>query len=459
MKEIAREHPEYRERARAWRRARHLYQGGWALKAAASEYLLRRQKEPMEVYQERLNQVYYENYVGSIVDWYLSSLFRREPLYLTTGDDAAGRRFINGFVENCDRKGTPLVEFFRGLARDGMLFGAAHVLVDFPRAKQAARTRAEEEASGVNRAYLVPCAPEQLINWSLDDSGEYEWAVIRRSRIVSESFSADQLTRETVWYWYGRETFRAFRQVQRGEGEAGPVVLADEGRHGLADTGRVPLLTLEAPEGMRLMERAADLQVEHFNKSNALSWALAMGLYASPVVYSDREWNQIVGDSYYIQLGPEDRFGWTEPEGKVYQIAADNLARLKDEIYRVCHLLSHAGMPASGGPQSGWSKQRDFLMTQEVLRALGDWVKGGMKLVLDRVIEARKDGVQVDVAGLDEFDIGDFSSEVGDVERLLQLGIPSTTFQKQVQKRLALKYLCDLRQDVKDRIAAEIEEG
>jgi hypothetical protein len=75
------------------------------------------------------------------------------------------------------------------------------------------------------------------------------------------------------------------------------------------------------------------------------------------------------------------------------------------------------------------------------------------------VIGARKDGVQVDVAGLDEFDIGDFSSEVGDVERLLQLGIPSATFQKQVQKRLALKYLCDLRQDVKDRIAAEIEEG
>ena len=47
-----------------------------------------------------------------------------------------------------------------------------------------------------------------------------------------------------------------------------------------------------------------------------------MGLFAMPVIYSDREWNQIVGESYYIQLGPQDRFGWTEPEGKVYQIAA-----------------------------------------------------------------------------------------------------------------------------------------
>ena len=44
------------------------------------------------------------------------------------------------------------------------------------------------------------------------------------------------------------------------------------------------------------MNKAALLQLEHFNKSNALSWALTMGLFAMPVVYSDREWNQIVGD-------------------------------------------------------------------------------------------------------------------------------------------------------------------
>ena len=56
---------------------------------------------------------------------------------------------------------------------------------------------------------------------------------------------------------------------------------------------------------------------------------MTMGLFAMPVVYSERAWNQIVGESYYIQLGPQDRFGWTEPEGRVYQIAADNLARLR----------------------------------------------------------------------------------------------------------------------------------
>ncbi len=89
-----------------------------------------------------------------------------------------------------------------------------------------------------------------------------------------------------------------------------------EGRHGLAQLRRVPLFELELSEGLWLMNKAALLQLEHFNKSNALAWALTMGLFAMPVVYSDREWNQIVGESYYIQLGPEDKFGWTEPEGQ-----------------------------------------------------------------------------------------------------------------------------------------------
>ena len=120
-----------------------------------------------------------------------------------------------------------------------------------------------------------------------------------------------------------------------------------------------------------MLNRAGSLQLEHFNKSNALCWALTMGLFAMPVVYSEREWSQMVGESYYIQLGPEDRFGWTEPEGKVYQIAADNLARLQEEIYRVCYLTQAGGSLDGASRQSGLSKQLDFSITQEVLRATG----------------------------------------------------------------------------------------
>jgi hypothetical protein len=220
----------------------------------------------------------------------------------------------------------------------------------------------------------------------------------------------------------------------------------------------VPIFQLQVSEGLWLMNKAALLQLEHFNKSNALSWALTMSLFAMPVVYSDREWNQIVGESYYIQLGPQDRFGWTEPDGKVYQIAADNLVRLKDEIYRVCYLINHAGNATSSDlRQSAASKQRDFSITQEVLRAYGDSVKDTMKQVLRAIAEARKDDVSIDVSGLDEFDIGDFSNELDDAKKLLDLGISSETLKKQVFKKLAFKFLCDARQEIKNQVAEEID--
>ena len=283
-----------------------------------------------------------------------------------------------------------------------------------------------------------------------------DWVVIRTSCLQQSKVSDAKWEKETRWIYYDRENYQIFRKA----GEAQAIELIDEGRHGLAAQRRVPVFEMKVSEGLWLMNKAALLQLEHFNKSNALSWALTMGLFASPVIYSDKEWNQVMGESYFIQLGKEDRFGWTEPEGKVYQIAADNLVRLKDEIYRVCYLMNQAGSSSGGDLRmSGLSKQRDFGVTQEVLRAYGDMVKDTMKQVLRAIAEARQDEVSIDVSGMDEFDIGDFSNELDDAKKLLDLGIASETLKKQVFKKLAFKYLCDARQEIKNRVAEEIDAG
>ena len=109
--------------------------------------------------------------------------------------------------------------------------------------------------------------------------------------------------------------------------------------------------------------------------------------------------------------------------------------------------------------QSGLSKQWDFAVTQEILGAYGDVVKDAMRNIMNGVAAARRDAITVDVTGLDSFDITDFSSEATDANSLLKLGIESPTLKKQIFKRVALKYLCDARQEVKDRIAEEIDAG
>jgi hypothetical protein len=112
--------------------------------------------------------------------------------------------------------------------------------------------------------------------------------------------------------------------------------------------------------------------------------------------------------------------------------------------------------PASA--QSGLSKVRDFAITQEVLRAYGDAVKDTLKRVMRAVQAARCDDLQIDVRAWTT-SISRLQHRFADAERLLSLGIESPTMKRQVFKRLAYKYLCDVRQEVKDRIAREIDDS
>jgi hypothetical protein len=453
MQNINREHPDYSGRKAMWKKYKDLYVGGEQFRQAAADYLVRRNKEPQEVYQERLTRVFYENYIGSIVDWYAATLMRREPVLLFEGHNETGKQFFNMFAEDCDLKGTNFTEFFRQQFVRTLVCGKSYIVVDFPSTTATPMNRAEEDALGRSRAYLVDYAPDEVINWSYNRDGNLDWAVLRTTCLQQSKVTDGEWKREMRWVYYDRENFTTYRRVT----EAGEIEQIDHGRHGLAGLRRVPIFQLQVGEGLWLMNKAALLQLEHFNKSNALSWALTMGLFAMPVVYSEKPFQQMVGESYYIQLGASDRFGWTEPEGKVYQIAAENLVRLKEEIYRVCYLLAQAGGAQSSLAQSGLSKQWDFSITQEVLRAYGDAVKETMKQVLRAVAEARQDDLAIDVSGMDEFDIGDFSNELDDARKLLELGIGSDTLKKQLFKKLAFKYFCDARQEIKNRIASEID--
>jgi hypothetical protein len=450
---INREHPEYAARKAMWKKYRDLYTGGEQLRERATDYLARRHKEPNEIYAERLSRVFYQNHIGSIVDWYAATLMHRAPNVTFDGSGTAAKQFYAGLSNNCDLKGTSLSEFFRQRFVETLVCGSSYIVADFPRSDGVAATRAEEDASGRSRAYLMSYGPDEVINWNYDTNGELEWVVIRTSCFQQSKVTDTKWERDTRWIYYDREHFQIF--CKRGESKQ--VELIDEGRHGFAGLRRVPVFQMKVTDGLWLLNKSALLQLEHFNKSNALSWALTMGLFATPVIYSDREWNQIVGESYYIQLGPQDKFGWNEPEGKVYQIAADNLVSLKDEIYRVCYLMSQAGSSSSASQQTALSKQLDFSTTEEVLRAYGDTVKDSMKQVLWAVAAARQDGISIDVTGIDEFDIDEFSGELDDAKKLLALGIGSPTLVKQVFKKLALKYLSDARQEVKNQVSEEID--
>jgi hypothetical protein len=132
MWNIDREHPEYVASRAMWSKYKDLYAGGEQIHRNASEYLIKRSKEPTEVYLERLGRVFYENYVGSIIDWFAATLMRREPVILFDGHNEAGKEYFNAFTEDCDLKGTSLSEFYRQQFVRAMVSGQTHIAVEFP---------------------------------------------------------------------------------------------------------------------------------------------------------------------------------------------------------------------------------------------------------------------------------------------------------------------------------------
>ena len=132
MFDIDREHPQYARRKQVWRQYRDLYAGGEQFRLNAQHYLVRRQREPGDVYAERLTRVFYENYIGSIVDWYAATLFRREPVLMFDGPNERGKSSYATLVDDVDRKGTGLTDFCRRQFVESMVTGVSYVLVDFP---------------------------------------------------------------------------------------------------------------------------------------------------------------------------------------------------------------------------------------------------------------------------------------------------------------------------------------
>jgi hypothetical protein len=208
MQNINREHPDYVARKAMWKQYGELYAGGERLRMNASEYLAQRNKEPWVVYRERLNNVFYENYVGSIIDWYAATLMRREPMLLFEGDDDAAKTFYSTLTQDCDLKGTNLSEFFRRQFVNMLVYGCSYAAIDFPRTGGPALTRAEEDASGLSRAFLVDYSPEEVINWSYDSVGGLDWIVLRTSCLQQANVTDARWETETRWIYYDREQYR-----------------------------------------------------------------------------------------------------------------------------------------------------------------------------------------------------------------------------------------------------------
>jgi hypothetical protein len=444
VSELNRKHEEWTRLAPFWREIEILARGGRDVVANAAMFLRARPMEPASTYQARLRAASYENIFGTAIGWYASRLFSEPPqVFLRANGKPVEDDGVAAFLRNADRAGCSLVgvaqtRWFNSVVANGSVF----VLLDLPRVDTSLlASQRHQRESGALDPYLVTYEPQQIINWSCDEHGVLEWAIVATISTRRGKLAAPIVIDR--WYVYDRENVEIWESTRKTDTKAGDddtkreAQLVHFGRHALADEGRVPLRKIEVPDELWFGWRVYPQIVDHLNADNAYAWLLMMSCLPVPVITGTYNADPKISETAYISLDTGSTFSYTEPTGVAFEWAEKRVRSLKEEIHRQMYLLSQArSTDATPAAQSGASKQADMQPSSEVLDGFGAIFRRAIRDILTDVLAIRgRADVEVDVQGLN-FE----TDELGEIETAqaaLDLGVPSDTFRGHVYKAVA----------------------
>lgn len=225
---IARRHPEYDENVDHWEFLEETYEGG---REWFKENIFRYIKEGNQEFTDRLDRAYRFNHSREVVDLINKYLFKQ---HITRNDDAP--ESVKRFWSKATKSGLTIKDFSRQISKKTSMVGRVGIVVDTTAPRDEVVSKADEEDAGI-RTYAYIVGPDQLLDYSFDDDGDLNWALIREcARDDKDPFTStgEEIDRYRLWT---KTEWKLYEERQYGRKKT--VVLIDEGTHGL---GEVPLV-------------------------------------------------------------------------------------------------------------------------------------------------------------------------------------------------------------------------
>ena len=478
---LDKQHPYYKDLKDVWSAMDLLYRGGHAIQKEWARFLTKRPKELNEVWLSRGQRFNYENHLGTGLGYYRATLFKKEPEihWKVKGGSAeatpAQSDYYVEWLQNVDRNGTTYINLWRHLFSTMCVFREAYCCVDLPSSDDPPITLLEQKLSGGLDPYLMVYDPRSVINWSVDDFGNYNWIVIK-TESSSQDFLGDQTSIDR-WYYYDQTEYRVYERrtkLNDSQGQGMPIYgpngvplsissvnvakLIDSGPHALAKQGRVPVRHYEIPEGLWLANRGYLPAVALINLQNSYEWSLFLANLAVPIFKTESEKIQTLSESAALQLAPGDGFEFAEPKGTSYKSSADAIRAKREELFRQMYLSGQGrDSSASASASSGYSKEMDMMPSKDVLAEFGEVVRAGCQTQLMDVLAVRDDdAIEPDVRGFN-FEMSTELEEAEILEIEMSLDIPSDTFYRERQKKVIAASMPDANSDVLQKMYDEID--
>jgi hypothetical protein len=443
-----------------WERYIALFHGGKRFRQLIPKLLPRHDVEPPAVYKQRCDAANYLDYCSPIGNYFSSMLFSSPPVIRSEPETVDA--FYAAFKEDCDGNGTDLEAFVEARFIEALVTRCTYWRVELPAPPSAevaaTLSRKDYDEAGFRRPRLVALNADQIINWRMASDGGYLWVVEYDRREELFEWADEQLTVTETWtHWTDAAATRWSTTYPKNQAPSDDVEVAQV--EPPPHFGRIPIVRLELPETLWLMNFLADPALEHFRKSCGLSWSIDRSCYAMPYFFlKNPKQPPIQGSGYYGILGAEDRVEWPAPSNVPYDVLERRIAALKDEIHRVAVQMSRGvDNNAAAVGRSGESKQADDSATEIVLEAYGRPVKDAYEETFQIIAFARGEDIEWSVEGMDAYDVADAAAVIENALAAQPLEIPSATYQVEIKTRAALAQMRDAKEEVKQKVRQEIQ--
>lgn len=403
----------------------------------AHSYLHNHSREHKEDYRDRIQRAYYLNYCKTIVDIYVSTIFKKEVSRTTTSSD------IKNFWNDVDRQGTRIDDYWREeVAVMSQVLGTQVVVVDMPSNPEGFASRQQEIDAGF-KPYLSTVFPGDLIDYVLDENGDFEWVAYmelgpdtREPGDPADSNSLEDRMRFKVWTKTDWTLFdRDGNKIGGAEHHVGRVPVV------LVINERTPYLEIL---GKSALEDIAFINREIFNVSSLEQeyiYRQCFPFLAWPMDDIAEEGRVKIGTGNFIPYPAQGSPGqYITPPTEPLKAQLEYQDKLREEIFRAA-IVGGAEVEAGVIPSSGVAKAFDFhSQNQNIVRKARN-LEAGERDIIDIVNRWMTGGdpVTPEIASViypTDFNIRAINDELGEAIQTIALNLgPTVNFH--LKRRLA----------------------
>jgi len=425
-------------------------------------YLWQFPLEKPEKYVHRLSRAVYINILQPVADYYAATVGKGENVLLSNDPD------YEWFEDDVDLQGTSFLQFMTQARTSAAIRGHTYLFMDSTTAAEPIVSQYDVKRQGV-RPYLLEILPENLLNWRLDDHGQPLEILFRVEMDVPGSLldaqanpvgknNAGSGERAVQYRYWNRDTWQVYEQ----QGSGANITFKSQGTHALKCVPIIPLYHKRQSVfvGEGLLKDSAKIGHLLSNWVSALDEAFEVQMFAIPVWTSKvSPTDGGVGVTTVLHLNPDnnEKFEYVTPGVQPFEAGWDAFYRMLALANKQMGISPKA--VSAGGkndPQSGISKEWDFVETEKILcrMALNEQEAAETVFYLLGAWTGGKWNGSIQYA--QNYDLSTAQDDINDLISLQSAGLPKTARQE-LMRRVIAKKMPNLPEDKAEAITQEID--